>query len=370
MDAPQEDLRPKATAGTGVPLYLRIKQDLKSAIDRGELAEGARVPSEFDLAKQYGVSRNPTRQALRELELEGYLTRSRRRGSFVTPSAYRARRFTVSQGRVVACICPHGKSPHVRGIVEGFVHRTGERGSHVLVYFTECTDQNQAELLREIRRSGIAGVALWLSDDCAETLRILRDFKDANFPFVLMDRYVRDADYDCVATDNEYLACTVTKNLIAAGHRHIGFLSNVYHNTANEDRLAGYRRALKEASLPFVDGLVAEVSTANHGGPTEIDRVVAHRSRPTAFFCSQGWIALLAEDLMRRLGYTVPGDMDLGSIDDGEFMAHPDLKVRLARQQSDDMGCQGANLLMDRVDNPHGLATRLLLRPTFNFAET
>lgn len=367
MDTSTGGLRRKGESGAGLPLYLKIKQDLKSAIDRGELAEGARVPSEFDLAKQYGVSRNPTRQALRELELEGYLTRSRRRGSFVTPSAYRARRFTVSQGRVVACICPHGKSPHVRGIVEGFVHRTGERGSHVLVYFTECTDQNQAELLREIRRSGIAGVALWLSDDCEETLRILEDFKAANFPFVLMDRYVRGADYACVATDNEYLAYMVTKKLIESGHRHIGFLSNVHRNTANEDRLAGYRRALEEAGLAFIEELTAKVSVTTHGSPTEIDRVVAHRSRPTAFFCSQGWIAILAADLMHRLGYAVPGDMELGSIDDGEFTAHGDLKVVLAKQQSDDIGCQGADILMDRVDNPHGPSTRLLLKPTFDF---
>jgi len=255
----------------------------------------------------------------------------------------------------------------VRGIVEGFVHRTGERGSHVLVYFTEFTDETQCELLREIRRSGIAGVALWLSDDCKQTLSLLKEMHNARFPFVLMDRYVRGENYDCVATDNEYLGYAVTRALIERGHRHIGFLSNVYRNTANEDRMTGYRRALTEAGLPFVEGLVARVPDNTGGAPTEIDRVVAHRSRPTAFFCSQDWIGLIAADLLQRLGYNIPGDMELGAVDDGELTVRPDLKLLLARQQSDEIGCQGAETLMDRVDVPQRPVTHALLRPSFSF---
>ncbi len=350
-----------------LPLYLRIKQDLKTAIDRGEYPEGTRVPSEFELAKQYNVSRNPTRQALRELELEGYLSRSRRRGSFVTPASYRTRRLSVVQGRVVAIICPHGKSAHSRGIVEAFVHRMGERGSHVMVYFMECTDRTQSELLEEIRQSGIAGVALWLSDDCTHVLEVLGNFYSANYPFVLVDRYVRNKPWDYVVTDNEQMGYVMTKVLIARGHTSIGFMSNVFKNTANDERFAGYRRALDEAGLPFNEGLIAQLPEDKSAAPTEIHKVIAQKNRPTAFFCAQDWIALKSAEVFNFLGYSVPNDIELAAVDDGELANITEPKVFSASQLSEEIGVNTAEVLMNRIELPQSGPTQRLIAPLFNF---
>lgn len=71
------------TSATG-PWYQRIKMDLMDAIRRGELVLGSRLSSERDLSQQYAVSRMTVRQALVELETEGYLRRIQGRGTFVT----------------------------------------------------------------------------------------------------------------------------------------------------------------------------------------------------------------------------------------------------------------------------------------------
>jgi DNA-binding GntR family transcriptional regulator len=179
-----------------LPLYAKIKQDLREAIESGELPEGARVPSEMELAAQYGVSRNPTRQALRELELAGYITRTRRRGSFVAPLSGRAPHLRLYQGKVLAIVCPHVRSPHVRGIVEGFIQSAAERGHNAMVYFMECTDKAQTEVLLDIHHSGLGGVALWLAEDIQETLAVLRQFQEREYPFVLYDRFLPELNCD------------------------------------------------------------------------------------------------------------------------------------------------------------------------------
>lgn len=69
------------TMGT---LYRNIKDDLFAKISDGTYSEGDLIPSETDLAKQYGVSRPTMRQALKILVDEGYLERRRRRGTIVT----------------------------------------------------------------------------------------------------------------------------------------------------------------------------------------------------------------------------------------------------------------------------------------------
>jgi GntR family transcriptional regulator len=65
------------------PLYLQVIDKLKSDIDAGFYEAGARLPSEFELSKQLGISRATLREALRLLEDEGVITRRHGVGTFI-----------------------------------------------------------------------------------------------------------------------------------------------------------------------------------------------------------------------------------------------------------------------------------------------
>jgi len=69
-----------------VPLYRRIHDELRAKIEAGEYKPGARLPSELELARTYGVSRITSRQALDLLCSEGLLIRRQGMGSFVCAS--------------------------------------------------------------------------------------------------------------------------------------------------------------------------------------------------------------------------------------------------------------------------------------------
>ena len=61
------------------PLYARVQQSLREAIQSGTLPAGATLPSEKELEIQFGVSRITVRRALDELEREGLVERGRGR---------------------------------------------------------------------------------------------------------------------------------------------------------------------------------------------------------------------------------------------------------------------------------------------------
>lgn len=61
-----------------------IYDELRRRIIEGELAPGARLP-EADLADEFGVSRGPIREALRELTNAGLVVRAPRQPSYVAP---------------------------------------------------------------------------------------------------------------------------------------------------------------------------------------------------------------------------------------------------------------------------------------------
>jgi GntR family transcriptional regulator len=67
-----------------IPLYFQLKNIIKSKIISNEFRGQERLPSEAELCSDYNVSRPTIRQALSELEKEGFIYRVRGRGTFVT----------------------------------------------------------------------------------------------------------------------------------------------------------------------------------------------------------------------------------------------------------------------------------------------
>lgn len=65
--------------------HLAVKQQLESMIERGRFQIGERLPSELHMAKEFGVSRETFRSAVRMLEGEGRLLVKHGVGTFVIP---------------------------------------------------------------------------------------------------------------------------------------------------------------------------------------------------------------------------------------------------------------------------------------------
>lgn len=71
------------------PLYLQIRDTLRTAILNGEMAPHSQIESESELQARFGVSRITVRQALSHLEKEGLIFKKHGKGSFVSqPKAF------------------------------------------------------------------------------------------------------------------------------------------------------------------------------------------------------------------------------------------------------------------------------------------
>ncbi len=65
------------------PLYMQLKEIIRQDIENGVYARHETIPAEIVFQNQYGVSRITVRQAISSLEQEGYVERSRGRGTQV-----------------------------------------------------------------------------------------------------------------------------------------------------------------------------------------------------------------------------------------------------------------------------------------------
>jgi len=84
-----------------VPLYAQIRHEIRAGIASGALVTGDRIPSEPELARQFGTTRATVARAMQELVYDGAIVRRVGSGSFVA-SAPTLTRETVAldTGRV------------------------------------------------------------------------------------------------------------------------------------------------------------------------------------------------------------------------------------------------------------------------------
>ncbi|MDT9686170.1 GntR family transcriptional regulator [Streptomyces sp. TRM76323] len=112
-----------------LPLWYQVSQSLRASILGRSPDASLRLPTEEQLAAHYGVSVLTMRQALKELEQEGLISRHRRRGTFIEPGARRSapRRLLGSIDAIVAqqsgertAVLGHGTAPVPGELAEYF----------------------------------------------------------------------------------------------------------------------------------------------------------------------------------------------------------------------------------------------------------
>ncbi|MFC7219361.1 GntR family transcriptional regulator [Streptomyces polyrhachis] len=125
-----------------LPLWYQISQSLRACILGRSPEAPLRLPTERRLAEHYDVSVLTVRQALKELEEEGLISRHRRRGTFIEAAAVRSRRsgpvrvlgsvdaIVAQQSVDAARLLAHGTGPvppelacHFPGLTEVGVYR-------------------------------------------------------------------------------------------------------------------------------------------------------------------------------------------------------------------------------------------------------
>jgi GntR family transcriptional regulator len=75
------------------PLYEQILQQMRSAIAKGEIALGEKIPSVREMAHALKVNPNTVSHAYQELERDGLTETRRGQGTFITTSQERVDRF-------------------------------------------------------------------------------------------------------------------------------------------------------------------------------------------------------------------------------------------------------------------------------------
>jgi LacI family transcriptional regulator len=136
-----------------------------------------------------------------------------------------------------------------------------------------------------------------------------------NIPTLLIDSYIDDPEFYHLGVDDEAAAFEATRYLIAKGHTGIALATGVIRTDGVvERRVAGYKRALREASIAFDPARMLSGSVTFDWGVEAAARLV-DLPDTTAAFCTADLLAAGLLAGLHKLGKRIPDDYSVMGFD-------------------------------------------------------
>ena len=185
-------------------------------------------------------------------------------------------------------------------------------------------------------------------------------FTQHKIPVVLIDREIAGVRADAVLSDSRDGARQLVAYLVARGYREIAFIGGEAGVSSLEERLAGYRDAMREA------GLAPEEHLGRYdrqSGEEIMTRLLSggRVPHPRAVIAANNYVAVGALVALRRAGLRTPGDVALACFGDLEIAALLDPFLTVIAQPAYEMGRLAMDALLERIGGYQGAPRRRVL---------
>jgi LacI family transcriptional regulator len=252
-------------------------------------------------------------------------------------------------------------NPFWTTVARGAEDAAHERDYNVILCNTDESTQKQDRYLRMLLRRRIDGLLFVPADNDAAAIQLIQK---QDVGVVVLDRDVPDIDVDIVRGDSFGGAYQLTRHLIEMGHEHIAILTGPHKISTSEERVAGFRQAMTEASLEHNLDRVYWGTFNQTTGSDLTEQALRQMPRPTALVTANNFIATGTLNTLSQLGLRVPGDISVVTFDDFPAAINPAQFFTVAIQPAYEMGYQAARLLLDRLANEGPENQQNIILPT------
>jgi DNA-binding LacI/PurR family transcriptional regulator len=346
------------------PKYRQVYDALLQQIVSGRVKAGGRLPSEADLVHRFGASRITVARALRELQVAGLIERRAGSGTYVRQAR------TADRALSLGILIPDFGDVEVFTAIYRGMLDAPEAKPHALVW--TCGANGDADREQEAwkacqqhiarRADGVFFAPLERTpNQRGVNRRIAEALAAARIPVVLLDRaiepYPQRGRHDVVGLDNRRAGALVTSHLLNQGCQRPTFVGLADAATSVDGREAGFREALALA------GMAAHPDSVLRGDPSDTALIGALMGRyaPDGIVCASDRTAGTLMRTLLTLGYQIPNQIRMASIDDVEYASMLPVSLTTLRQPCEEIGIAAMSAMVERVAHPDLPARDILL---------
>ncbi|QNI38573.1 LacI family DNA-binding transcriptional regulator [Edaphobacter sp. 4G125] len=260
----------------------------------------------------------------------------------------------------IGMIIPDITNPFFPAVVRGAEDVAFSNGYRLILCNTDNDHSKEIIHLNELRTYLPAGLIV-IPSNFSELAKQAESYRQAGTGVVCVDRLPKNWSGDSVTANNEAGAYNATRHLLQLGHTRLATITGPLHLTNSKERLAGFKRALKEAKLHLSPEYSQETSFDKQGGHAKTLILLRLIPRPTAIFAGNDLIALGALLAVREVGLRCPEDVSIMGFDDLDLAETTNPSLSSVSQSGYQLGTTAARLLLDRRQGDDSPAKHVVL---------
>lgn len=279
-----------------------------------------------------------------------------------------ARSLAKQRSHMLGMVVPDIVNPFWPQVVRGAEDRAHAAGYTLLLANTDDDPKKEELYLSLFLANRVDGILLTKAPG-ALPADLVERFDRAGVPLVQVSRLVAGlSEADAVLMDDRDAAYEAVTHLLRLGYRKIAMIGGLGGATPSEERLAGYRQALKDSKRPFESALYVPGDYRVNSGYAA--GIALLKRRPDAVFISNYQMAVGFMKALRQYQMRCPQDVAIVTCDDHPWIEsfHPRLTtVDLPKYE---LGTEAARVLIARLAGRDAPTQRLQLRSTLTIRDS
>lgn len=264
------------------------------------------------------------------------------------------------KSNIIVMIVPDITNPFFPGVVRGAEDVAFQNGYRLVLCNSDNAYAKESAYMRELRTYRPSGLII-VPADLSQGEEEARAYVKAGSAVVYVDRIPPRWRGDAVTSAHESGAYEATRHLISLGHKRIATITGPMRGTSAMERLAGFKRAMKEAKLSFPAEYVQEAEFNRSSGQEKASYLLGLRTRPTAIFAANDLIAMGALKAAREAGLSCPADISIFGFDNLEMDDGTMPSLSTVDQSTSELGVRAAQIVINRVAGDTNPAKRICI---------
>lgn len=228
----------------------------------------------------------------------------------------------------------------------GALERCGQSGAQLIL--EHCKDlRSQRQAIGKLLSQSVDGILI--PPPLCDSKITLQQLDEMDMPAVAVATGRPSPLASAVRIDDYQGALTMTRYLIALGHRDIAFIMGDPKHTPAQLRYAAFVDAMNEAGLPIAPERIAQGLFTYRSGLESARQLLGRPTRPTAIFASNDDMAAGVIAVAHGLRLHVPEDLAVCGFDDTPVATTVWPEVTTIHQPIADMARSAVDLVIDQI---------------------
>jgi LacI family transcriptional regulator len=271
-----------------------------------------------------------------------------------------ARNLRRQETAVLALIISDVENPFFTSIARGVEDVAQAVGYSVVLCNSDENPEKERRYIDVAIQERVAGVVL----SPTATATNVDLLTGRGTPLVAVDRPLPDVDADMVLVDTRHAAKEATAHLIEQGYGRVGCITGPAGVRTADDRLAGYRDAIRAAKRRYSAKFVRRTEYRADGAHQATIDLLSQEERPDALLVANSTMAIGVLAALSELDLKLGSDVGVVAFDDAPWapLVNPPLSV--VSQPAYEIGTVAAQLLLARIADSTRTPTTTTLSAT------